>query len=132
MVVAVGSTSCSISSRFGTSSAFKLLTPREVAARPAQADNKPHCDRVYSCDEYDRNCRSGGLCRLRRGTSAGRGNDGYPTIDEIGGQRRQSIALAGGPTKFDGHVLALDETGLGQTLSERGQKLRVVTGRSDT
>ena len=118
MMVAVGTNSCSSSSRFGPSSALKRGHAREVAAWPVQAGDKSKLDRVAAGQEDDRNRRGRRLGRQRR-RSAARGNHGHLTTNQIGRQRRQSIVLALRPAIFDRHVPALDIAGFAQALAER-------------
>ena len=63
MMVAVGTNSCSSSSRFGPSSALIRGHAREVAARSVQAGDKSDRDRVAAGHEDDRNRRGRRLCR---------------------------------------------------------------------
>jgi hypothetical protein len=58
-----------------------------------------------------------------------RSNYCYLTADEIGRQCRQPIILAFGPAVFDSDVLALDMSGVGQTLPERRDNRRIVAKR---
>jgi hypothetical protein len=49
---------------------------------------------------------------------------------EIGGKRRQPIVLTVRPAKLDGNVLTFGETGLAQALTECGDQVRGILGRS--
>ena len=53
MMFAVGISSRSSSSRFGTSSVFMLVTPVTFPGRPGEASNKTRRDRISSHLEYD-------------------------------------------------------------------------------
>jgi hypothetical protein len=50
-------------------------------------------------------------------------------VHEIGRQPWKPIGLIVSPAKVDGNVLALDESGLLQPLSKRGDKLRRAGSR---
>ena len=60
-MVAVGTTSCSSSSRFGPSSGFNGHAG-DVAARPVQAGDEADLDRVAANHEDDRNGCGRRLC----------------------------------------------------------------------
>ena len=120
MTRAVGTNSCSNSSRFGAISTFALGHARDVAARPVQAGDEAKLDRVGAQFEDDRNSRGRRLCRERR-RSAGRGNHGHLTMNQIGHHRRQPITLILRPAVFDRDVLALDVAGFAQPLAKGRQ-----------
>ena len=128
MMVAVGTSSCSSSSRFGASSTFKVVTPVRLPPGRFRLATSPSCDRVDRYLEDDRNRRGRRLCRQRRRSAAGRGNHGHLTANQIGRQRRQSIVLAVRPAIFDRDVLALDIAGFasgpGGTRAD-GMRVRV-------
>ena len=71
MMVAVGTTSCSSSSRFGPTSSVQGGHARDVAARPVEAGDKSELDRVAADLEDNRNCRGRRLCRQCRRSAAG-------------------------------------------------------------
>jgi hypothetical protein len=54
------------------------------------------------------------------GRTAGRGDDGHSTADQVSHQRRQTIVLALQPMVFNRHVLTIDVTGFAKALSKRG------------
>ena len=105
----------------------RLGHARDVAARPAKAGDEAEPDRVAARFEDDRNGRGRRLCRKRR-RSAGRGNHGHLTMNQISRHRRQPIVLAFRPTVFDRHVLAIDVTGFAQPFEKGGQVSRVTLG----
>src|SRR5215475_14211993 len=121
MLVALGTTSCSSSSRFST---FKLGHARDVAAGSVQAGDKSNLDRVGRCGEDDRKRRGLGLCRERRRRPS-RDNQGHLTSNQLRRQGAQSIASPLSPAIFDLDFLALDVSCLFQRLMERGQTPRV-------
>jgi hypothetical protein len=47
-------------------------------------------------------------------------NHGHPTVNQVGGQRGQSIELTLRPTIFDHHVAAFDIAGFVQALAQSG------------
>jgi len=52
--------------------------------------------------------------------------------DQVSRERRQSIVLALGPTKFNRHVLTVDVTRLVQTFAKAGDSTRIGVGRRAT
>ena len=129
MMVAVGTNSCSSSSRFGPSSTFKLVTPVRLPPGRFRLATSPSCDRVAADREDDRNRRGRRLCRQCRRSTADGDDHAHLTADQIGRQRRQSIVLALRPAIFDRHILALDIAGFFQALAERGQRCGVLVRR---
>ena len=84
MLLAVGTSSCSSSSRFGPSSVFKMVTPVSVAARSSEAHDNASLDRIDAGEEDDRNGRGRRSCRQCRWAV---GDDhGHLTTRQIGGQ----------------------------------------------
>ena len=100
---------------------------RDVAARPVKAGDEAELDRVAARFEDDRNGRGRCLCRKRR-RSAGRGNHGHLTTNQIGRHRRQPIILALRPAVFDRHVVAINVTGFAQPFEKGRQLPRVILG----
>ena len=89
-----------------------------VALRPAQALNKPCFNRVQAGLEDKRNCCS---CCLRRKSGCGAsGRRQYRNLmpNKISRQRRQSVRLAIGPTKFDCYIAALVKARRAEALAE--------------
>ena len=66
MMVAVGTNSCSSSSRFGPSSTFNVVTPVRLPPGRFRLATSPSCDRVGPVVEDDRNRCGRRLCRQRR------------------------------------------------------------------
>ena len=77
----------------------RLSHARDVAARTVKAGNEAELNRVGARLEDDRDCRGRRLGRKRR-RSAGRGNYGHLTLNQVGRQRRQPIILALRPAVF--------------------------------
>src|SRR5712675_2119229 len=77
--------------------------------------------------EDNRSCKFCCLCRKAR-SSAGRSEYGYLMLNQIGDQGRQSIIMAFRPTVLDLYVLAVDISGILQTLHEGGHG-RVTSAR---
>src|SRR5262245_56308312 len=100
----------------------------EVAAGPIQAGDKSKCYWVACCEENDWNCRGRSFQRQRR-RSGERRNDGYPTTNQIGRQRRQLIVAALRPAIFYRQILALDIAGFLQALTESTQAVFVQVRR---
>src|SRR5262245_36526801 len=108
---APGTNSRRSSSLFADNSLLKKIDPRQIAARPIEARNKPELHGVRGDAEDDRDrrgCRLG--CECRSGTS-GRNDYRYLPANQFGRQLRQPLELTLGPAIFDRHVLALDIAG---------------------
>ena len=101
---------------------------RDVAARPVKAGDEAELDRVAAHFEDDRNGRGRRLCRKRR-RSAGRGNHGHLTMNQIGRHCRQPIVLVFRPAVFDRDVLALDVTGFAQPFDGMRRQLSRIPRR---
>ena len=123
MTAALGTSSCSSESCFGTKSTPNQLTPVMFSPGRLRLDDHPELDRITAAEEDDGNSRRRGLGRECRGV--GVGNDHHdPAANQIGGERRQSIILALRPAVFDRHVPALDSAGFVQALAECSEPLR--------
>src|SRR5207247_1839078 len=61
--------------------------------------------------------------------AAARDNHGHGTANELGRKHRQPVILIVGPAIFDCHVLALDEAGFVQALTEGRDMSDQRTGR---
>ena len=105
MTVAVGTNSCSSSSRFGLAPRSSWHA-RDVAARPVQAGDKPDRDRVAAGREDDgnrRGCRLGRQCRSGTAARRSRPPDGEPdrppapAVDRIGPRPSGIRSLRSGP-----------------------------------
>ena len=129
MMVAVGTSSCSSSSRFGPTSTFKRGHAREVAARPVQAGDKSELRPGRSPIVKTIGMVVVAAFAASAAGGAGRGNHGHLTANQIGRQRRQSIVLVLRPAIFDRHVPALDIAGFAQALAERAHTVRVPVRR---
>ena len=116
-MVAVGTSSCSSSSRFGPSSTFNVVTPVRLPPGRFRLATSPTATGSPADREDDRNRRGRRLGRQRR-CAAGRGNHGHLTANQIGRQCRQSIVLTLRPAIFDRHVAAFDIAGFAQALAE--------------
>ena len=107
---APGTSSRRSSSRFALNSTLKKLMPVRLPPGRARLATRPSLtgSSVTLKDDGDRRgCRLG---RERAGGTAGRGDHGHLTANQIGRQRRQSIQLIVGPAVFDRYVLALDDS----------------------
>ena len=129
MMVAVGTSSCSSSSRFGPSSTFNVAHAREVAARSVQAGDKselrpgrPPSRRRSESSWSPPLPRVPQACVIAAITATWRRT-------RSAAMRRQSIVLALRPAIFDRHVPALDIAGFAQALAERGEPGSVCFGR---
>ena len=127
MMVAVGTNSCSSSSRFGASSTSQPGHAREVAARPVQAGDKSSLDRV---DAVWKTIGIVVVAAFAAGAAGvpDRDNHGHLTANQIGRQCRQSVVLILRPAIFDRYVLAFDIAGFSQALAERGQDVADCPG----
>ena len=108
MIVAVGITSCSSSSRFGPISTFKAVMPVTLPPGWFRLGDKPNLDRVAPYREDNRNGCSSRFSRHCRRSSAGGRNHVHLTVNQFGRQSRQSIVMTFRPAIFDRHILALD------------------------
>ena len=106
------------------------IDARQVVAGPGKACDKTKSDRVFSCDEDDRDRCSSRLRRERRSLTYGYDN-GDPTASQIVGQSRQSITLILCRAVQDRYVLPLYKAGPLQTLPESAQKLLVLRYRGE-
>src|SRR6516164_11103033 len=100
------------------------IDPRQIAARPIEARNKPELHGVRGDAEDDRDrrrCRLG--CECRSGTS-GRNDYRYLPANQFGRQLRQPVVLLICPAIFDRHVLALDIAGVLEALAECAHTVR--------
>src|SRR5262249_5473562 len=79
---------------------------RKVAARPVEAGDKLHLDRVDACQKDDRNRSGRRLCGQRRRSI--RDDHGHLSANQIGRQHRESVVLILRETVFNDDVLALD------------------------
>ena len=111
IVVALGTSSRSSSSRFAPSSAGEKAHAGDVAARPVEAGDEAAADRVAADREDDRNRCGCGLGRQRRSVPL-RDDHGHLPANQFGRQRRQPIELTLRPAVFDRDVLALDDSRL--------------------
>src|SRR6516165_9827977 len=99
----------------------------DVAARPVKTGDEAELDRVAARFKDDRNgCGRRLRCECRR--SAGRGNHGHLTMNQIGRHRRQLITAVPRPAVFDRHVAAINITVLAQPF-EKGRQLPLITLR---
>jgi hypothetical protein len=72
----------------------------DIATGVAEAGDKARLDRVDGDIEDDRNCRGYRFGRDYRSGTRG-DHHRHPALDQIGGQRRQSIVLTFRPAVFD-------------------------------
>ena len=101
----------------------------QIASRPMEARDQAEADRVAVEKEDDRGGRG---CRLgghHRRLAAGC-DDGDLALDELGGERRQSIVAAARPAIDDGEVAAFDKSRLLEAEPERVEVRRERFGRS--
>ena len=97
----------------------KPVNPRDVAARPVEADDVAQLDRVASGREHDRNRSGRCLSHQNRIAASGRGDYRHLAGDQIGCQRRQSIAAIFRKMVFDCHIAPFDVAGFTQATTER-------------
>src|SRR5215475_14201693 len=94
------------------------IYPCRVAAWPVEAGDEAELDRVVAGTEDDRNGRGCCFGSERRLRAPCRGDDGDVTVNQIGRERRQPIELVLRPAKFDRDVVAVDEPGFLQAVTE--------------
>src|SRR5262249_60608349 len=108
---------------------------RYVAARPVEARDVAHLDRVPGSREHDRNVfgrRHGG--HYRSATSR-RGDHVDLAADQISRQGRQAIEPVLRKTVLDGYVAAIDIAGFAQAAAEGGRgsgAIGLPWGREDS
>jgi hypothetical protein len=117
-MVAAGNSSCSNSSRFGTTSAFKEVTPGtllpgrfRLATSPTRTGSSPVWNTIGIVVVTAFAARAGEL-------PPNRGNHGHLTPNQISGERRQSIILPSRPAIVDRHVAARDIADFAQPFAE--------------
>src|SRR5215471_3231326 len=105
------------------------VDPRQVTARPSEADDKTEPDRVLGGNKGDRDRRG---CRLGSGSRSGRARGDYGDLsaNQFGRQLRQSIVLVLGEAVDDCYVLALHITDVLEAQAERAQTVRHRLRRS--
>src|SRR6476619_4489749 len=91
----------------------------DIASRPVQAGEQASLDGIDASTENDRNCCGCAFGRERSSRASWRGNNSYPTTDQIRRHFWQTIEYMVRPTIFDRHVLALEIAGFTQTFAER-------------
>ncbi len=97
--------------------------PGDVASRAVETGDQAELHWIAADREDDRNRRG---CRLggeRRGVGPGEQHGHFP-IDQVGGERRQSIVLTIGKAVLDCNILPFDIAGLVQTPVKRGDGFR--------
>ena len=127
IVVALGTSWRSSSSRFAPNTPAKKTHARDVAARPVEAGDEAAPDRIAPGREDDRHRRGRGLGRERRNVVPD--DHGHRPANQISHQSRQPIRLIVRRAIFDRDVLALDEACFLQALAERGHEVRRVGER---
>src|SRR5262249_9786468 len=100
-----------------------------ITARLVKAADEVLCDRIAAHEEDNWN---GGGRRLRRvcRVNPGRYNHCDSALNQIGGERGQSIIVTLRPTVFDGYIPPLLIPGFGEALPEPVHPLRRIAGRS--
>jgi len=115
MMAALGASSCSSPNCLAAKS-----DAGGVAARPAETGDQARSDRIETSREDDRDRRTCGLDSRHRNAV---GNDnGRLSAHEFCCHLKNPVIPIIGPAILDGDVLALDESGLVQTMSERTDK----------
>jgi len=94
-----------------------LGQPRDIAAGPRQAVNKPTCNRVTGRRHNDRDCPSSVLGSQSIG-SDGSDDDVNLEKDEIGCEVREAIALTLRISVLNADVLPLNPSEVAETLPE--------------
>ena len=126
---ALGTSSCSSSSRFGTELTLKTADARDVAARPVEAGNETKFDRVAADVKTIGIVAVAALAASAAG-GADRDDHGHLAANQIGRQRRQPIVLTFRPAVFDRYIAALDIAGFIQALRYASSWLRFGWSRA--
>src|SRR5262249_33209803 len=103
--------------------------PGQITARPVKASDEVLCDRIAAHEEDNWN---GGGRRLRRvcRVNPGRYNHCDSALNQIGGERGQSIIVTVRPAVFDGYIAPLVIPGFGEALPEPVHPLGRIAGRN--
>ena len=107
----------------------RLGHARDVAARPIKTGDEAKPDRVAARFEDDRNGRGRRLCRKRR-RSAGRGNHGHLTMNQIGRQCRQSVVFGPPPSDIRSPRCGPRRSRFRSALDETRPRSRVTRRRA--
>jgi hypothetical protein len=99
------------------------IDPGHIAARPRKALDQTEPDRVLGNNEDDGD-RRGRFGRHRRDGTTGRDNDGDPSANQVGRQRRQPIHLVVSEAIFDRDVFTLDVAAVLETLPKCARTVR--------
>jgi hypothetical protein len=102
-----------------------------IPPRPGETGDQTQLDRVFGDAEDDRDRRGRSFGR-KCSRSAGRGDHGHATANEVSHQRWQSIELALQIMVLDRDVLALHDAGFVEAFTERSAKARGGLGRPGT
>src|SRR4249919_651113 len=86
---------------------------REIGARTVEAGDEATRDRVGTNQKNDRDRLGRRLERMRSWCGAACDDHRQLTVDQFGGQRRESIVMILRPAIFDCYVPALDIAGVG-------------------
>jgi hypothetical protein len=115
--LASGTSSHSISSRFGGSATSEDAQPGQIAAGVRKAGDEALRDGVDAHRKDDRDLRGCVFGSLRRWTTTG---DDHIDLagDEIRGQRRQPLKMILGPAGFDDNVLSVNIAVFSQSLPQ--------------
>src|SRR3984957_14226704 len=104
---------------FSHQSRGDVAEPCDITSWPIETRDKAKTNGVTAHLENDRNCRRCLFSHLSGKRAAGDSNHRYMTAHQVGFKGRQSAFIILRPTIFDHDILALDKTGLLQTLPER-------------
>ena len=126
MVAALGASSCRSPQLLGRQIGLSEDHASGIASWPVETGDQPGSDRIETHSEDDRN--RGGCRFYTQCCNSVRNDHGRPSADEFCRHPWNPIILIVSPAILDSDVLALDESGLVQALSERTDK-RLGAGR---
>jgi hypothetical protein len=121
MRAAVGTASCSSSSRFGPSSTFKAVMPVRLPPGRLRLATRPDWTGSALVEKTIGIVAVAALA-ANSGRMAPAKNHGHLAANQIGCQCRKSIELVLSPAVFDRHVAALDVAGFAEALAECSER----------
>src|SRR5262245_34236390 len=131
ITVALGTSSCSNSSRLGASVLYRKLVPVTLPPGRFKAGYQTKLDRVSADRENDRNGRRCRFGRERRRGALDRNDYGHLAANQIGRQRRQSVQLTFRPAVLHCDVAALEIAGFVEASPDRVERGGFTIGAAE-
>src|SRR5262249_968627 len=128
MVLALGTSSCSSSSRFDATSVFKDVMPVTLPPGRVEAGNETDRHGIEAGVEDNRNGRGRRLGCSRAG-GVGSNDQGDLALNQVCSQPRNSVMLVIRPPVFNRYILSFDKRGLAQATMKCGHGLPGIAGR---